>query len=307
MGNEAPVLLITFNRPDTTMKVFEKIREYQPAQLFIFSDGPRPLVAGEDILVNECRVLFDEQNIDWNCTVTRWYNDDNMGCARGVSSAITRAFKLVEKLIILEDDVVPHLSFFSFCNTMLNKYARNEQVMHISGTRWNEEYNMGSADHFFSTIGHIWGWATWKRAWNKYDFNLSRLPEFKKDRALLKRFNDAKISRYWYERFEEVYAPSDKRTWDYQWQFALFLNEGLAVVPNVNLVSNIGIVGDHSDGETSKFHFCKVYQWTETTKGALPATINPGYEKHHIKTRFMEKPPVFVRINNRLKQLFKAT
>jgi hypothetical protein len=301
----AAVLLITFNRPQTTRQVFEMIKLARPERLFIFSDGARKHIADEAEKVKECRALFTPENIDWPCTVSRWFEPENLGCAKGVSSAITRAFEEVDRLIILEDDVVPSPSFFTFCNTMLHKYENSDKVMHISGTRWNEEYGAVETDHYFSTIGHIWGWATWKRAWAKYDFDLTRLPCFKKEKVLLNRFQNAAISRYWHKRFEEVYMIPNKKTWDYQWQFAMFLNDGLSVVPNVNLISNIGILGVHSDGEVSPEHFRPVYDWQEST-GSVPALeADLEFEKYHIRRRYLKKPHLSARVKNRLRIISK--
>ncbi|KQS30665.1 hypothetical protein [Dyadobacter sp. Leaf189] len=299
---DVPVLLITFNRPETTCHVFAQIRKLKPSKLYIFSDAARIEKPEENELVEACRSLFDDSQINWDCQVEKWFADTNMGCAMGVSSAISWAFETNEKLIILEDDCLPHPSFFSFCKVMLDKYHNNDRVMHVSGTRWNGEFAMGQSDHFFSLIGHIWGWATWKRAWNKYDFWMEKLPEMKNQRKVQALFGDSKIARYWYDRFNEVYIQEKKSTWDYQWQYTLFLNYGLSVVPNVNLVSNIGLEGVHSSGEKTEDHFCETWPW-QNTGSQVQLAVNTQYERHHAKKRFMRKPPMRIRIMNRVKNM----
>ena len=299
------VLLITFNRPETTKLVFEKIRNYKPDRLYISSDGPRLAIPGEKESVEACRALLTEKNVDWNCKTSYWFETENHGCATSVTNAINRAFDEVDRLIILEDDVVPGPGFFTFCEEMLDRYERNEKVMHIAGTRWNEEFGDVQDDHYFTSIGHIWGWATWKRAWKRYDFEINDFPKLKNDKILLQRFNSARISRYWHARFKEVYGTPKKRTWDYQWQFSMFFHDGVAVVPNVNLVSNIGLTGEHSDGSKSEHHFRPLGEWNSIESPDVPVSVDLEFEKYHIRKRFLKKPPIVRRLRNRIQLILK--
>ena len=304
-----PILLITFNRPETTKQVFARIKKVKPCKLFIFSDGPREDVEGDTELIMECRDMFQADNIDWDCDLTYIYNASNMGCGRGIVYAISKVFESVDRLIILEDDIIPALSFFDFCETMLERYASETRVMHIAGTRWNEEFNTGSGDHFFSTIGHIWGWATWKRAWQKFDHKASALPEFKQKNTLYKLYNSKKIMRYWHKLFEEVYGIRHTGIWDYAWQFMLFSESGLAVVPTVNLTSNIGVEGVHSDGRITEHHFRTLSKWKQEQSYEEVQHVeilpNLNFDKYHIKMRFLKKPPLHIRALNRFKKLGK--
>jgi hypothetical protein len=286
---DVPILLITFNRPDNAQKVFDKIKKAQPSKFFIFSDAPRKGNATDELKVGECRNLLSQ--IDWECQVHTKFERENLGCGRGVSSAISWAFDYVDKLIILEDDCVPHASFFSYCQYMLTKYEKDEKVMHIAGTRWNDEYNIGEVDHFFSRIAHIWGWATWKRAWKLYDYKMLSL--HKHDRVLLKKkLNDRIQSQYWLDCFFHVHKHNGTElinTWDYQWQYTIFKNNGLAVVPNVNLISNIGVQGVHThNGKGDKVSYNKhTANWT--TRSSQPVKLNAvtAFDNYHIKHHFM--------------------
>ena len=225
-------------------------------------------------------------------------------CTGCVSSAINAVFELEEQIIVLEDDVVPHLSFFTFCTLMLEKYKSDSRVMHISGTRWNQEYEMGDADHFFSSIGHIWGWATWKRAWNKYDYNMDNLPQLKKDETIKKLFNNSKVVNFWHSGFDWVNIPN-KQTWDIQWQFALFFNQGLAVVPIVNLTSNIGTEGVHYNGEATIHHFQPVIEWVEKPNVIVKVERSIEFDRYHMKDRFLKKPPLRIRVINKVRKLLE--
>ena len=234
---DIPVLMVTFNRPAYAKHVFEKIKKLKPKNLFIFSDGPREGKPEEKTLVEECRKIFDNANFDWDCNVKKLFLEKNRGCGLGVSSAISWAFESVEKLIILEDDCVPHPSFFQFAETMLDRYQDDERVMHVAGTRWNEEFDTGNGDHFFSRIGHVWGWATWKRAWKFFDYKMQNW-EKGRDRKMLKALlKERIITEYWVDCFVHAYTknPTLNHAWDYQWQYAQFKNNGLAVVPTHNL------------------------------------------------------------------------
>ena len=290
---DTPILLIAFNRPETTCHVFEQIRKIKPSKLYIFLDAPRNEFESDIDLVETCKVLLDDSQINWPCKVQRWLADDNLGQAIGISSAITWAFESTERLIILEDDCLPNLSFFEFCQTMLTKYENNERIMHISGTCYQNGGLSGDENHFYSMVNHIWGWATWKRAWNKYDFWMEQFPEMKRSKKIQQIFGNAAIGKYWHDRFDQVYNETKKRSWDDQWQYTLFENYGLAVVPNVNLISNIGIQS-RSDGLPAAFHFTETKSWrNENTHAQL--IQEKRYYAHFTHVMGVENPSVIVK------------
>jgi hypothetical protein len=230
-----PILFIVFNRPDLTERVFQNIRTIKPNQLFIAADGPRFNKQGEVEQCAEVRAVFN--NIDWPCDVQTRFSEKNQGCKIGVSSGIDWFFRHVEEGIILEDDCLPDISFYRFCETLLEYYKNDERIMHIGGLNLQDGITRGDASYYFSKIAHIWGWATWKRAWDKFDVNISTFPDKKGD--LYRLIPDSSAREYWLKNFELVHKK-EKDTWDYQWQYTLFINNGLAVLPNKNLVSNIG-------------------------------------------------------------------
>ncbi|MCF2487398.1 hypothetical protein [Dyadobacter sp. CY347] len=236
---DIPVLLITFNRPETTCLVFEQIRKLKPTHLYLFSDAPRLDHIDDVDLVETCRCLLNDSQIDWPCQVERWFPETNMGCALGVSSAISWAFESSERLIILEDDYFPQPDFFSFCKSMLEMYRDNERIMHISGAHRSEKLEANDADHIFSLIAETGGWATWKHAWEKYDFWMEQLSDMKSQNHIQRLVRDKHISKYWYERFDQVFEDGKKQNWEVQWQYTLFKNYGLAVVPSTHLVKDI--------------------------------------------------------------------
>ena len=242
---EAAVLFITFNRVDTTRVVWDTIKKWKPKKLYVSSDGPRQNKYDDDWQkIKENRQLVEEVN--WDCVVETRFLNENQGCGLGVSGAISWAFEKEDKLIIIEDDCLPSFSFFHFCNELLEKYADNPRAMHISGTRWNEEYTISDCDFFYTKFAHIWGWATWKRAWLLYDYKMKDYPLFTEKKVLNTILCDnAPLVKRWNYLFSTIYNLEKKNTWDYQWQYNIFKNNGLCISSVKNLVTNIGAGGTH--------------------------------------------------------------
>lgn len=241
---KTPILFLIFNRPDTTEKVFEKIREQKPKYFFIAADGPRTNKPGEIELCEKTREIL--KKVDWDCEVKTLFRVKNLGCKKAVGEAITWFFDNVEEGIIIEDDCLPSSSFFPYCENLLNYYRNNQQVMHIGGISQIETYSTNASYHF-SPIAHVWGWASWKRAWNH--FNLS-MNDF--DPGIVKKMIPNKYQQKdWITILKNV-KNENIDTWDFIWQYALFKQKGLAIVPHKNLVYNIGF-GKNAT-HTTDFH-----------------------------------------------------
>jgi hypothetical protein len=166
------------------------------------------------------------------------FRAENLGCKIAISSAIDWFFLNEEQGIILEDDCLPDISFFQYCDELLEKYKDNNDVVMIGGNNFNPK-KIGLADYYFSKIPHIWGWATWRRTWQKYDISMSAYPDFKEKNLIRNIWADKKVQGYWNGILDEVYN-NKVNTWDYQFTFSIFLEKGLCINPNKNLVSNIG-------------------------------------------------------------------
>ena len=237
-----PVLLLIFNRPDTTQKVFNSIRTAQPKQLFVSADGPRSQKAGE---AEKCAITRQViAQVDWDCEVKTLFRKKNLGCRPAVSGGINWFFEQVEAGIILEDDCVPDLSFFKFCEVLLEKYKDNEAVMQIGGSNLiAEKFTTTSFDYIFSKFVPIWGWATWRRAWQKMDIDLSNFKEFK-EKGTVKDFVYSKpAQRYMLEKFEDTHYKRNS-SWAYAWFYSVLQNDGYSIIPTKNLIHNIGFGED---------------------------------------------------------------
>jgi len=234
---DSPVLFLVFNRPETTKRVFESIRQARPRQLFLAADGPRTNVQGEAEKCAAVREIVSQ--VDWDCEVQTLFRDRNLGCKGAVSSAIDWFFEYVEAGIILEDDCLPSDTFYGFCSELLSRYADDERVMMISGDNFQDGHLRGSASYFFSRIPHIWGWATWRQAWSLYSLDMELLPKFLESGGLESISCDVDVQNFWLSSFINVYQGRIN-TWDYQWMFAMFAAGGVSICPQYNLVSNLG-------------------------------------------------------------------
>jgi len=239
MALQTPVALLIFNRPQQTARVFARIREARPERLFVIADGPRG--AGEAQRVEDARAVLCR--IDWPCKLSLNFSDQNLGCRRRVSSGIDWVFEQVDRAIILEDDCLPEASFFQFCEELLERYANEPRVSMISGDNFQRGCRRGEASYYFSRIAHIWGWATWRRAWQHYDVDMRRWGELRNSPWLRRIVENESVADFYRGHFDRTYLHMFD-SWDFQWSFASFVQDGLCAIPQTNLVSNIGFGED---------------------------------------------------------------
>jgi hypothetical protein len=247
---ETPITFIIFKRPDTTAKVFEAIRQVKPKKLFVIADGARNNRKGEAEKCAATRAIIEK--VDWNCEVIKNYSEVNLGCAKRVSSGLDWAFENVEETIILEDDCIPHPTFFRFCEELLEKYRYDTRITSIAAQNAQLEKKRTDYSYYFSSYSHCWGWASWKRAWQQYDLQIKLWPEVKESNILKDILIDSKAVNYWTSIFNSIYENPTGITWDYQWTFACWMQGGLNIIPNVNLISNVGVGADSTNFNSSK-------------------------------------------------------
>jgi len=246
---KAPVALILFNRPKFTRKVFQRIAESKPDKLFLIADGPRE---GNNDDIEKCaKTRKVVENVPWECDVYRNYSDKNMGCGVRPATGISWVFEHVDRAIILEDDCLPDLSFFRFCDELLEKYKDDNRVMQINGNNFQLGNKRTDHSYYFSKYPLTWGWATWRRAWEYYDYQIKLWQEFQDtDFPLgITRNEDAAI--YWRHHFKNAFQSNEVSFWDYQWTFTFWIQNGLSISPKNTLVSNIGF-GENATHTKSK-------------------------------------------------------
>jgi len=216
-----------------------------PKKLFVIADAARTDRPGEVEKCEATRAVVEQ--VDWDCEVRANYSDVNLGCAKRISSGLNWVFEQVDEAIILEDDCVPHPTFFPFCEELLDKYKYDNRIASISGQ--NVQFGRKRTDYsyYFSRYNHCWGWATWKRAWQDFDIYMKNWPEIQKENFLNDILLDRKAVSYWQNRLQHVYDNPLSTVWSYQWTFASWIQNRLGIISNVNLISNIGFNTDSTN------------------------------------------------------------
>jgi hypothetical protein len=279
----APIAFFIFNRPELTARTFAAIRKARPPVLLLIADGPRADQPNERDVCARVRAVVRE--VDWSCEVLRNFADDNMGCGKRLASGLAWTFGQVEEAIILEDDCLPDPSFFPYCTELLERYRAEERVMMISGNNFQNGTSRTSDSYYFSRFPHIWGWAGWRRAWLRYDFTLAKWPPRRQTGWLAPVVENRALERYWTQCLDGVLSGTID-TWDYQWMHCMFIHEGLAIAPNVNLVTNIGF----GPGATHTLAGEEIYSVPRRAMAfplRHPATMTPNAEADHFEIDYL--------------------
>src|SRR5690242_7147143 len=284
MELRTPVLFLVFNRPEITGRVFAALREVRPRRLYVAADGPRPDRPGEEALCRETRLVTEK--IDWPCEVRRLYRDANLGCGRGVSDAITWFFDQEPEGIILEDDCLPAPSFWRFCETMLERYREDERIGSVSGDFFFPPAFEHRDPYIFSKYLQIWGWGSWRRVWQHYDFALGG-PEDAWKQVIVARNPLDLEARYWWEILRYMRRGLID-TWDYQLMFATWKLGQLHIAPTRYLVTNLGYgaAPTHTIFESP----LSALPRTEiaTALHELPVNLDPSLELRTFFYRFLD-------------------
>ncbi len=294
VGKKVNVLFLGFNRPALTYKVLQSIAEYAPEHLYVALDGARPGSLSDA----EGSAAIKEMIEKWSAanpavTIHRLYRESNLGCGIAVSQAITWFFEQEEMGIILEDDCLPNKSFFGFCEELLHRYRNEEKIMHIGGSNYLYGHVPVDTSYYFSRLPQIWGWATWKRAWDLYDFRMSAFDQL---------LTNPVFQRYF--KFErDIYTLTKEGrldTWDVQWVYTIYTHGGLSIVSTGNLVTNAGF--DDNKG----VHLIKKPKWyndqtVEITTMRHPDRLEPNTAADDYVTRRKHR----IGIQGKLKKLIK--
>ena len=300
-----PILLLVFNKEKETNSLFKIIKKIKPPILYIACDGPRENKKEDFLKVQKVKNIF--KNINWECDVKTLYRDKNLGCRIAVSSAIEWFFNQVEMGIILEDDCIPSLSFFKFCDQMLIEYKSNKNIFMISGhnrigTWCNEE-----KDYFFSNVGCIWGWATWRESWRNFDIEMSNLEILNKENFLEKQFNE-KSGKIIKTILQDAKNKIDKKkidSWAYPWFYTRVFNNGISLMPSLNLVKNIGFnspEATHYKNKNKVYDVLENYELTFPLKKNDSINIDRKYDDLIIKK--IHKDTIFSRIKKIIKKIW---
>jgi hypothetical protein len=294
-----PILFIIFNRPDNAQEVFNRIREIKPQYLYIHADGPRTNNESDALLCVKTREIVKQ--VDWDCEVKTLFREKNLGLREAITGAINWFFENVEYGIILEDDCLADKSFFYFCNELLEYYKNDTRVMHITGNNHQWGIKRGDGSYYFSRFPHCWGWATWRRAWklNRKDFEGFEL--FEKNNLFVNFYENKAMQDYFINIMKKV-KSGEIPSWAYAWYYSTLCENGLTIIPNVNLVSNIGF----GEGATN---CCETnsplanMRCGEITEIVHPSFMIPDKEADYYTFRKVYKRPFLVRVKNKIKRL----
>lgn len=226
-----------YNRPDLTRQSLATIAKARPPKLFVIADGPKDDPVDVS-LCQEARQVID--GVDWDCDVHTNFSDTNLGCGRRLSSGFQWVFQQVDEAILLEDDCVPAESYFWFCQSLLDKYRDDDRVMHINGNNYRKRRRHTPYSYYFSEYSHAAGWASWRRAFQHYDFGMASWPDFRDSGSLAAAFTNPAEQRHWTRILDRQISADPVDAWSYAWLYAIRRRGGVAITPSVNMMSNIG-------------------------------------------------------------------
>ena len=295
-----PVVLLTFNRPQKTYRVFEKICQIKPSILFVSSDGPRSGSPKDLSKCNAVREIFEE--ITWDCELITNYSQSNLGSYQKNSSSLSWVFNTVDEAIILEDDCLPDISFFYFCQELLERYRNDSRIMLISGNNFQFNHNYGEDSYFFSRYIHTWGWAAWKRTWRAVDLEMKHWPAFRDQNGLDSLLLDRRSILYWKKLFDDMYSGRRNHSWDYKLQLAVFMQGAFAITPGVNLVRNIGFDMEAVHHKNANNIFSNIPERSIELPLCHPDFVVPNYKNERFLSSL--RFSFYKRLNRKIKSLF---
>ena len=282
-----PILLIIWKRPQKILSLINALRKVKPSEIYISCDGPISTDSNNIALVEATKQIVSTE-INWNCTISFNYLKENLGCKNGVIAGISWFFSKVEYGLILEDDCIPAEAFFQFTAELLPYYKNDMRIWTISGSNFQNGVIRGDGSYYFSRIPLIWGWATWRSRWILYDKNIQKLSTFKKTYLSRSIFNCSSEANYWFNSWRSI-QNGTLDTWDYQWVFTCLINSGLSIIPNYNLVENIGF-----DSEATH---TKVSRYTKKAEDIFFPISHPSFtivdttaDLYQFKTHYQPKP-----------------
>lgn len=274
-----PILFIIFNRKDTAQRVFNKIKEIKPKKLYVAADGPRRNRKDD---IENCKKTRDIINqVDWDCDLKTLFREENLGCGKGVSGAISWLFENEDRGIILEDDCLANDDFFVYCDDLLNRYKDNDTIKIISGDNFQNGNKRGESSYYFSSYANIWGWATWRRFWREYEYDLNKY-SIKELKSFYNPYSISYESRlYWKYRAQQM-KKHQVDTWDYQLQFSIWRKKGLNIIPNCNLIQNIGFDSNATHTSNMKDNSEKSVK----TQNILPLIYNDNIKQNKVADKY---------------------
>ena len=234
---ETPVAMVVFNRPGRARQVFARVREARPRKLYLLADGPRPSVSDDEANCEEARAIAG--SVDWDCEVVTEFSETNLGCGGRIISGLDRVFEECESAIVLEDDCLPHPTFFRYCEEALARFRDDDRVFAVLGGKYPCEPRTLPYSYRFCRMFNSWGWAAWRRSWQSIDFSMAAYPAFEAERRIESYSRSALETRFFMNGFQQAWTK-EIEPWDWAVMFAAYTRRQLTIMPDRNLVSNTG-------------------------------------------------------------------
>jgi glycosyltransferase involved in cell wall biosynthesis len=304
MNIKAPILFLAFNRPEATEVTFNRIREIQPSKLYVAIDGPRKDNSNE---IELCKQVADiTHKVDWSSNVYYLIREENLGCRDAIVDAISWVLSQEDRVIIIEDDVVPEIAFFRFADDLLELYKDNERVGMISGNN-NTFLDNPDADYYFSKYAHIWGWATWQRVWSKFDVSCPEMKNTIRSKNLkkfVKHNDELKFFKWFFTYWYKKMARNEANAWGPFFFFFIFSNDLFSIVPTSNLAMNIGTEGLHTIKQSER-HYWPTDKNYRINNHPKRVEHSVDYDRYHFVHHISEPIPLglFRRIVNKFNSL----
>jgi hypothetical protein len=298
---DTAVLMIIFNRPDNVRKVLECVRAVRPKRLYVAADGPRTSRPDDQPKAEQSRAVIEE--VDWPCEVKTWFREENLGCGRGPSTAVSWMLEHEPYGIILEDDCLPVPSFFHYAEAVLQRYEYDDRVSHVNGNNYKAtNFTPSQYSYHFVAYPQAWGWATWRRAWQRFDIDLDIWPGVDHYEFFQRMGWTRKEYQMQRVKWNKV-KVNNRDIWDFQWQFYNFLEGNLVAAPKENLVTNIGFDKDatHTGGYDPTRMDLSVQEMALPVKHP-PYLLFDGLLNQHYK-EMMIMPSMSKRVRYRVSQL----
>lgn len=300
MSLNTPVVFLIFNRPDVTQRVFKEISKVKPKKLLVVADGPRLDREDDQEKCQATRSIIEQ--VDWHCEVLKNYADDNLGCQKRVSSGLNWVFDQVEEAIILEDDCFPTPTLFPFCEELLAKYRADERIAVISGQNVQFNRNKSNYSYYFSLYNHCWGWATWKRAWQNFDYEMKHWPLVRDNGWLKNILVQPNFVEYWTRIFQGTYEQKIN-SWAYRWTFSCWMQNQLSILANNNLISNIGFGNQGTNTKKSQSVFANMATQDLVFPLAHPPVMIRNIQADNFTQKTLYKTSLINRIKLKIKKI----
>lgn len=294
---QTPVAFMIFRRPELTARVFTEIAHARPPVLLVVADGPKSTADRVDCAATRAVI----ESVDWPCDVRRCYSETNLGCRARVASGLDWVFGQVQEAIILEDDTVPHPDFFRFCDDLLARYRHDPRVGHLGGTDHNRGAPRGDGSYYASRYTSIWGWATWRRCWLDYDVNMACWPEVRAAGTYHQWFATRAEADHMADVWDDIYAKRID-TWDAQWLFCRLLKGSLSLVPNGNLITNVGFHAEATHTRDTTHPFAKLATCSMAFPLRQPSRMRADDDADRLRAEaeFLRRLPLAHRVRQKL-------